>query len=94
MTAEEQSEALENAPMVMKFKVKLDSSSYYYTYEFYRASDRRVMVRIYQADANGVIKSTPVSDFYITSFAFKKIVNAFVGILNAEEIDPDIGYID
>ena len=94
MTEEEQKDALENAPMIMRFKVKLDSSSYYYTYEFYRASDRRVMVRIYQADINGTVKNTPVSDFYITSFAFKKIVNAFVGILNAEEIDPDIGYID
>ncbi len=94
MTAEEQSEALLNSPMVMKFKVKLDSSSLYYTYEFYRVSDRRVMVRLYQADEDGSIKTTPVSDFYLSSFAFKKIVNAFVGVLNAEEIDPDVGYSD
>ena len=94
LTEEEQREALESAPMVMKFSLKLDSSSYRYVYEFYRSDDRKVMVRIYKADAEGNMMTTPVSDFYISTYAFKKIANGFVSLLNAEEFELNSGYDD
>ena len=94
LTAEEQEDALLNAPMVMKFSLKLDSSSYRYVYEFYRCDDRRVMVRIYQSDAQGNMMTTPVSDFYVSTYAFKKIAGGFVSLLNAEEFELNGGYPD
>ena len=94
LTEEEQAAALSGAPMVMRFSVKLDSSAYKYVYEFYRVSDRRVMVSIYQADSEGNKMGTPVSDFYLSTYAFKKIVSGFWGLLNAEEIDTDAGYVE
>ena len=88
----EQTDILENGKMLMKLSFKIASSSYRYVYEFYRNDDRRVLVKLYQADADGNAKTTPVSDFYLSTFAFKKIVRCFVGMLNGEIIDTDLGY--
>ena len=101
LTEEEQAAAT-GAPLVLRFSVSLDygstlddtSDDKIYTYEFYRISDRKVMVSLYQSDAEGNKKSTPVSDFYISTYAFKKIVSGFWGILNAVEIDTDAGYVE
>ena len=65
-----------------------------YVYEFYRIDDRRVRVSIHQVDVDGNRLTESVDDFYISTFAFKKIVNAFTGILNAEVIDITDGYKD
>jgi len=65
-----------------------------YVYEFYRIDDRRVRVSIHQVDADGNRLTESVNDFYISTFAFKKIVNAFTGILNAEVINITDGYKD
>lgn len=94
LSEEEQAAAFDGAPMVMRFSVKLDSSAFRYVYEFYRISDRRVMVSIYQADSEGNKKTVPVSDFYLSTYAFKKIVSGFWSLLNAEEIDTDAGYVE
>lgn len=94
LTPEEQEAGFATGKRVMSFTVKLDSSAYRYAYDFYRISDRRVMVSIYQVDAEGNAVTSPVSDFYISTYAFKKIVNGFTGILNAKEIDTDAGYVD
>ena len=65
-----------------------------YVYEFYRIDDRRVRVSIHQVDVEGNRLTESVDDFYISTFAFKKIVNAFTGILNAEVINITDGYKD
>lgn len=94
MPEAERAEAMKAENLIMRMSLDIKSSAYTYVYEFYRADDRRVLVSIYQADANGNIATTPVSDFYISTFAFKKIVTNFVGLLNAEKIAPDVGYPD
>lgn len=97
LTEAEQAEAIADSPMVMRLAVKLRSginnaSPYRYVYEFYRCDDRRVMVRLYQEDENGVQKTEAVSDFYISTLAFKKIVTNFYTVLNAEEFDTEEAY--
>ena len=66
-----------------------------YVYEYYRIDDRRVRVCIYKQEGyNGKRLTSEVDDFYISTFAFKKIVSAFNGVLNAEIIDSNVGYRD
>ncbi len=102
LTAEEQAKALADAPMVMKITVKLDTEKAPNTedvsrvYEFYRCDDRKVMVRQYNLDKNGdkVMAGgySDVTDFYISSFAFKKICANYFALLNAEIIDAEAPY--
>lgn len=96
---ESQADIVENSPMILRMSFKLQSSAWRYVYEFYRYSDRCVMVRLYQATYNETtheytMKTTPVSDFYVSTFAVKKIINNFVGLLNLEDIDKETGYVD
>ena len=84
----------ENMVMRMTLGIKGAKGPSWYVYEFYRADDRRILVSIYQINANGERITDSVSAFYISTFAYKKIVTNFVGILNAEKIDPDVGYSD
>ena len=96
----EQDFAVEECRMLMKFSIKIDTDKdgdatdeNYYTYEFYRTADRRVVVRLYQEDENGnMLQSSAVSDFYISTYGFKKIVNNFVSLMNGEEFDLESGY--
>jgi hypothetical protein len=100
LTAEEQEAGLLSGNLLMSFKVTLrageypNASAYPYNYEFYRIDDRRVMVRLYQSATDGHAVTPPVSDFYISSFAFKKIVTGFISLLNTEELDPEAAYPD
>ena len=85
--------------LVMKLTMELrdgayNASPYTYVYNFYRIDDRRVRVSIHQESMSGQMMTSPVSDFYISTFAMKKIVNNFVNILNAEVLDIDVGYED
>jgi hypothetical protein len=102
-TPEEQEELLEGADMLMRISLSMgdfDSSgsysylsAYEYVYEFYRVSDREVMVKVYQRNrTNHSDVRASVSDFYISTFAFKKIANAYLGILNKEDISIDSTY--
>ena len=87
--------------MVMQITLKLEqttknASPYTYVYEFYTVDDydRRILVTIHQENDEGErVGDMQVSDFYISMFTFKKIVDNFTGILNAEIIEPNIGYI-
>lgn len=96
----EQDFAVEQCKMLMKFSIKIDTDKdgddtdeNYYTYEFYRTADRRVVVRLYEEDANGnMLQSKAVSDFYISTYGFKKIVNNFIHLMNGEEFDLESGY--
>ncbi len=87
---------------LMKFSLKIDSDKdgkgedeIYYSYEFYRYSDRRVLVRIYrekmvngelvEIDHNGKVVATgeaSVSDFYLSVNSFKALVNTYVMLMN------------
>ena len=85
--------------LVMRMTLEIEdgtpnASPYTYVYEYYRIDDRRILVSMYQQNSSGVAVTEAVSDFYISTFAFKKIVSNFVGLLNAEVINTDIGYPD
>ena len=96
----EQDFAVNECQMLMKFSIKIDTDKdgddtdeNYYTYEFYRTADRRVVVRLYEQDEDGnMLQSRAVSDFYISSYGFKKIVNNFISLMNGEEFDLESGY--
>ena len=92
---EERTEALESAPKIFSMAFTLSSSPYGYVYDFYRVSDRRVMVHIYRCDPDGnalVGAGDEVSGFYVSTFAAKKIINAVSLMLNGENIDVDNAY--
>jgi hypothetical protein len=94
MPEAERAEAMKAENLVMRMTLDIKSSAYTYVYEFYRADDRRILVSIYQTSVNGDSETTPVSDFYLSTFAFKKIVTNFIGLLNGEKINPNVGYPD
>ena len=94
LTPEEQARA-KDKEYIMRMQILIggqNSSSLYYTYEFYRVDDRKIMVSLYQTNSDGSIKTTAVSDFYISTFSFKKVVGAFINVLNAKEIDIEQAY--
>ncbi len=90
------SELVTSEQFLMRMTIKLEeveNYKYYYAYEFYRISDRRVMVRLYKVDVTtGEFADEPVSDFYISTFAYKKLVYKYMGILNKKDIDNDVAY--
>lgn len=99
LSDEERAEAPDEDDLVMKMTLKMDpdeapKSPYLYVYKFYRIDDRRVRVSIHQEDADGAIRVSSVSDFYLSSYSFKKIASCFISLLNAEIIDINKGYMD
>jgi hypothetical protein len=93
LTEQEQEAGLANDPILtMRFRV--EGKKYFYTYEFRRIDDRRIMVSLFRSDADGnrVDDLGVVSDFYISTFAFKKIVNQYIYLLNGKEIGENINY--
>ena len=78
----------------MRMHLKVEGKEYYYTYDFYRIDDRRIMVSLYRSDEGGnkIESLGEVSDYYITTFAFKKLVNQYIGILNGEDVDESLSY--
>ena len=79
--------------MKIAFTVKSSSVIYKYVYEFKRLDARRIMVSTYREDYNGV-KTEAVNDFYITDFAFDKIVSAYRYLLSGKAFDADTAYGD
>lgn len=79
---------------VMTMYLKLTSSPGYYAYEFYRFDDRRVGVVIYETTSDGNPTTERACSFYVSTFAFKKLVANAVGLLNAEMLDINVGYYD
>ncbi len=99
LTEEEQAaeaDLIEEGKYLMRMTVSLGAVQgykYSYVYEFYRISDRRVMVRLYKTDAStGEMVDEAVSDFYISTFAFKKLVSGYMGLMNKEGVDNNIAY--
>ena len=93
LTEEEQAAGFEKEP-IFSIHLTVEGKTYNYTYDFYRIDDRRVMVSLYRSDSEGnMIESLGrVSDFYISTFAFKRIVNQYIYLLNGKEIDESISY--
>ena len=92
---EEEQKLAKSAPRVMRISLKLNQSALYYTYDFYRISDRKVMVKIFRSDENGnQLGADYVSEFYVSIFAFKKLTAGFVDFINARSVNLDSGYPD
>lgn len=98
LSEEERKAVPDEDSLVMRMTLDLNENApknpYTYVYEFYRIDDRRVRVSIYQRDDKGNRVTDSVSDFYVSTFAFKKLVNNFCALLNAEVFDTDVGYPD
>lgn len=89
--------------LLMRFKVDLGPDymhQYRYVYEFYRVSDRRVAVRLYKESRTGeIIKDADgndivTTDFYISGFAFKKLVSKYWEVVNAIPVNKDSAFTD
>lgn len=97
---EEEMADVKDMPKIMSISFTLDGEKNYgdiYTYDFYRVSDRRVMVDLYRVDSDGnrIDKSEDeLSGFYISTLAAKKIINGVCSLLNGKTVDPDIAYWD
>lgn len=101
LTPEEQEATLASSPLLMRISLKLDlkkapnASENTYVYEFYRCDDRRIMVRLYEIDKEGnVFNGKDVTDFYVSTFAFKKIVGNYFALLNGQRFDSETAYPD
>lgn len=93
LTEEEQAAGLAKDP-ILTMHLRVAGKKYQYTYEFRRIDDRRIMVTLYRTDESGQITESlgRVSDFYISTFAFKRIVNQYVALLNGQAVDESIDY--
>ena len=80
--------------MTMRFKVARDANPY--AFEFYRIDDRRVGVRMYSEWSEGVAAGDrDTCDFYISTYAMKKIANGFLALSEARPVVIDsFGYGD
>lgn len=90
LTPEEQAQGFETKKLMsMSVTVKATNNvpERTYTYDFYRIDDRRVMVSLYNDGYDNA-----VSDFYITTPAFKKIINNYSNLFNGVKIDADVMY--
>ena len=80
--------AAKNGPKLMEISFTVSGSEKdTYRYQFYRLDDRRIMVSLSNPGWNN-----EVTDFYISNFAFKKLVSNFERLMNGEEIIPDEAY--
>ena len=73
---------------LLTIKFKVVGNDVPYCFGFTRIDDGRVMVSIWQ-EFDGVAKNV-TSDFYLSTFAFKKIAFGFKDLLNAREVDPEL----
>jgi hypothetical protein len=78
--------------LVLRMTVDMNVKSNLYVYEFYRGSDRRVMVRQYRTTEAGVPIGEAVEEFYISSFGFKKIVTGVQELISGRPISGDNEY--
>ena len=81
---------------IMTLRVKVERDALPYVFEFYRIDDRRVGVRMYSEWSDGVAASDrDVCDFYVSTYAMKKIANGFLALAEAKPVEIDsFGYGD
>ena len=89
--------------LLMRFKVDLGEDYMYtwrYVYEFYRVDDRRVAVKLYKENPDGTIVKDEngdkivTTDFYVSTFAFKKLVSKYYELVNAQVVDQENAFTD
>lgn len=89
--------------LVMRFSVDLGPTykyTYKYVYEFYRVDDRRVAVKLYKQNPGGDIvkdengQEIVTTDFYVSTFAFKKLVSKYYELMNAQAVDKESAFTD
>lgn len=89
--------------LVMRFSVDLGPTykyTYKYVYEFYRIDDRRVAVKLYKQNHGGDIvkdengQEIVTTDFYISIFAFKKLVSKYYELMNVQVVDKENAFTD
>ena len=93
----EQKEVFESSPKIFSITFTVSGDQFgRYTYDFYRVSDRKVMVHIYERDFSGshIVSKKEISGFYISTFAAKKMISAVTSMLNGENIDVNNTYWD
>lgn len=89
LTEDEKASVPADATPLFRMTMRVTASSgYSYTYDFYRVSDRRVMVRLYQSQ-DGVAMTAAVEDFYLSTFTFKKVVGNFLALLNGQLLNSE-----
>ena len=96
LTEEEQAAGFERGALLMKMSVRLYEGygAYMYSYEFYKISDTRIMVKLYRENIVDGSTKNAVSDFYVTNTAFEKLVGLYLQILNGENISNDTPFVD
>ena len=94
LSDEEKDGVIEDCTRILSVSFTLDNTMFNYVYDFYRVSDRKVMVHIYRTDINGNVidGADELSGFYISTYAAKKIVNSFTTLLNGGAIDVNGSY--
>ena len=95
LSEDEQKAGFENGKKVMSMTVRMNTASggasaFDYVYDFYRISDRRVMVNLYKKNHTTGEVIAEASDFYVSLFSFKKLVNKYFGVLNGEAVDNEV----
>lgn len=78
--------------LVLRMTVDMNVKSNLYVYEFYRGSERRVMVRQYRTTEAGEPIGEAVEEFYISSFGLKKIVTGVQELISGRPISGDNEY--
>ena len=75
----------------MSMHLQVEGKEYYYTYDFYKIDDHRVMISLYRSDADGNKIDTlgEISDFYISTSDFELIVNNYIKLLNGQFIETN-----
>lgn len=92
LTEEEQAEGM-SKDVIMRMSLDIEGTLDNYVYEFRRIDDRRVMISLSRVDKDGNVLST-ASDFYLSTFATRKIVAGVISLLSGEKVDGavDDGY--
>ncbi len=89
--SEEEQAACLSAGMVYRLTLDMKDKSAEYVFEFYRGTERQVMVRMYQS-IDGVMSGTPVQEFYISTLGLKELVSGIEKLLAGKPIDSQLGY--
>ena len=92
LSDEEVDDAIQNSRKILSIAVSLTNNSRRYVYEFYRVSERKVMVNLYAVGGDSNDRKYEVSGFYVSTFAAKKMIDAFVDLLNGVTVDPEGSY--
>lgn len=84
---------LRDPVLTLTFEVG-ESSGYEYGYDFYYTDDGRVAVSLYRLDTSNGAHIGESCDFYISNFAFKKIIYALSDLTNGVVIQLEDGFRD